>query len=150
VITHALGDNIVGVVAAYSGCVTTGDPVDVSSINNLDGTGGTAVTALSITPSVTDCMILFYTYCDNDRRITGHSGSNPTFTERFDHISTLGGDGGVHGADGIRTTADATGNRTATLTDTAGWGASLIALKPVVVGGTIPLIMHHRKMMGVS
>ena len=105
------------VIASYSGCIASGDPVDVASANSSTVTG--TVTATSVTTTVANTKLLFTGHnWDGDGTLTPPTG----MTERFDGL--------VYLADQDIASAGATGNRTLTLTGQPFWGIFLIALKP--------------------
>jgi hypothetical protein len=117
--THATF-NTQGVLLAYSGAATTGNPID---INVSFGKGvGTTSTALSITTTVDNTLLVV---AGQNWDIDG--ASPPTgFTERFDNLLTI-----FDGA--AQTTAGATGDKTFSPNGSIGsnaWQAWMLAIKP--------------------
>jgi hypothetical protein len=112
-------------ILAYSGCLETGDPVDVFSTNT--GLGST-LTALGVTTTVAAAQLVF---AGNDW--TGGAVKSPPsgMTERFDDL--------VYVAGQLLVAAGATGNRTMTSPNLVGdaWGACLVALKPGSAGPVV-------------
>jgi hypothetical protein len=104
-----------GEIAAYSGCVTSGDPYDVIGTGNT-GTNATA-TAGSITPSVTDTLIVYLETNFDAFTATPPSG----MTERYDAL--------FYSADLAQASSAATGSKAATLTGSSEYVAVLAALK---------------------
>jgi hypothetical protein len=108
------------VMLAYSGCLTSGSPID-SGISTQDGAGGTS-TLSSITTTVANTMLL----------VVGHNwdanGSTPPsgMAERFDHLITVD--------DAVQASAGASGTRTISPngTTSGNWQAWMFALKPDV------------------
>lgn len=127
-ITHTAGDSIVARIAVFRGVTTSGDPYSVKSVNST-GASVTA-TALAVIPTDADSMIVLAGGQADNSAWSGYSGTNPTFSEAIDNLTTLGTDASIFMANGIRTTADTTGDRTATATRSFQNVAYLIALKP--------------------
>lgn len=147
-VTHAAGNSIFGVIGAFRGCKTAGDPfTDAQSQANAGTT--TTITAPTITPLSGD-FVIFAAACGEGgtnnggaQSITAWSGANPTLTERADYPdSGLGAnliDGGF--ATGP-STGGATGSRTATLSisaqATANSVGALLALTQDAGGSSFP------------
>lgn len=127
-ITHAAGNTIIARITVYRGVITTGDPYSAKSVNTTAASN--TATALAITPTDADSMIVFCGGQADNSAWSGYSGTNPTFTESIDNLTTLGNDASIFLADGRRTTADSTGNRTATASRSFQNVAFLIALTP--------------------
>jgi len=112
------------IICSYSGCLASGNPVDVTSTNSANiGVSATA-TALSVTTTVAETKLIY----------TGHNwdgGGTRTppsgMTERYDSLAYF--------ADQNIASAGATGNRTQALVDANPWAAFLVALKPAAGGG---------------
>jgi hypothetical protein len=114
-VTHAAGDGIVGNVAVYRGCSTASTVINVHSVR-VNAASATC-TADSITPTVDDCMLIFTMHAsDNTTSSAQDFATSPaTIVERFDSSSALGLDEMTSLADGLQTTATASGNATGTL-----------------------------------
>lgn len=127
--THSAGSSQAS-LRAYSGCATSGSPIDASSANS--GTGQ-ITTATGITTTVADTMLL---YAANNWE---GSGTTPPsgFTERFDSI--------INDSDKAQASAGATGNvvqnPNGNINSSEPWTAFLIALKPPS-GGTDTLLAN--------
>jgi hypothetical protein len=107
-----------GVIASYSGCHTSGSPIEAFSQNSAN-TGATA-TGAGIAPSSSNTKLL---YIGNNWDGTKTLAPPTGMTERFDDIAYL--------ADEDRFTSGATGDRTQTLASSgAPWQAYMVALKP--------------------
>jgi hypothetical protein len=111
-----------GVMLAYSGCLTSGSPID-SGISTQDGAGGTS-TLSSITTTVANAMLLAVGQNWDANGSTPPSG----MTERFDHLITVD--------DVIQASAGASGTKTINPngTTSGNWQAWLFALKPAAGG----------------
>lgn len=120
-------------IATYRGADTT-SPINASS--QLNNASSATITATSITPTVADTEVVFIGTTALAGTQSGYSGTNPTFTERYDVNNDAGGatkDISVALASGLKTDTTATGNRTSTATVTAVNNGYLIALKPLVI-----------------
>jgi Right handed beta helix region len=116
--------NTQGAIAAYSGCIASGSPIDVSSVNSATFgalTGTTATGTGVTTTAVNELLVYLQTNWDGTGTLTPPTG----MTERFDGI--------VYIADEGIGTVGATGNRTQTLASTNPWSAFMVALKPATV-----------------
>jgi hypothetical protein len=113
-----------GFALTYRG-VHTGTQIDVTATTN-SGTGTTS-TATGLTTVTNGAMVIFvgHDYGDTANNLTAPTGTTPTFTERIDTALT-------YAADGVMTTAGATGNKTMTSNSNSSnpWAAALIALRP--------------------
>ena len=138
--TGSFGDLTTQVyVAAYSGCIATGDPVDVFSQNGAS-TGSTATyTGVTTTVASTKLVLLGHNW-DGTGTLTPPTGT----TERFDGV--------VYSADEDRASAGATGDRTQTLASSAPWGAFFVALKPAAGTGvyTLPAVAGSYAITGID
>lgn len=138
-------------VAAYSGCKTSGSPINASSQNN--GTG-TTLTATGITTTVADVLGVWLSNDWQGNGTLSPPGGSPTFTERFDSL--------IYAADATFTSAGATGNKTQTSSGNGSenWAAFLIGLEPAsgpvnktldanagsyAVGGTAANLKRNRR-----
>lgn len=123
-VTHATATTQV-VLAAYSGCVGTGLPVEAVSVNR--GIGTTA-TALGITTVSANTMLV---YAGHDWQGSGTLTPPTGFTERFDGL--------VYCADKAQSASGATGNVTLTTANagTDPWDTIMLALSTTGGGGSI-------------
>lgn len=106
----------VGVKAwTYSGCLTSGSPID-----GTPGTGtalSTTASAASTTPSNNNGMVVFVTVDGDNSSWSAQANTDPgTLSEWTDENSNAGDDSSIALADGLQTTAGATGAATATKT----------------------------------
>ena len=115
-------------ISSFSGADAT-SPINASS--QRANASSITVTANAITPSIADTQIVFISgYGDNSTH-SSYSGTNPTFTERFDVRTSLGTDNAIALASGAKTDTTSTGNRTAVATSPAAVNNGyLIALAP--------------------
>lgn len=113
-----------GFALTYRG-VHTGTPLDATTTTNT-GTG-TTTTATGITTVTNGAMVVLvaHDFGDTTNNLTAPTGTTPTFTERIDTAL-------IYVADGVMTTAGATGNKTMTNNSNSfdPWAAALIALRP--------------------
>ena len=125
-----------GIILAYSGGITSGNPIDVSSTNFESG-ADTSVECLTITTTVVDTMIVGLA-----GNINGAGAWTPPsgMTERID-ISTP-----VSAADVTQASAGATGEKVFTAPSSSKDVSFLLAIKPPAAGGiSIPVVYHHRQ-----
>jgi hypothetical protein len=116
-------NNNQAVIASYSGCIASGNPVDVSSGNSASS--GNTATATGVTTTVADTRLI---YTGNNWEALGNLTPPTGMTERYDNLT--------YWSDQAIASAGATGNRTQVVTgSTTPWTAFLIALKPVVAAG---------------
>lgn len=146
-ITHTAGDSIIARISTYRGVRTSGDPYDVKSVNASVGASAT-VTATAITPGNANSMIVFCGGQADNSAYSGYSGTNPTFSEAIDNLTTTGTDASIFLADGIRTTADSTGNRTATATRSFQNVGFMIALVEAAAAVTSLAVPRNAASMG--
>ncbi len=111
--TKPTDDNVLfsGIIAAYRGCPTSGDPL-------VSGTPSEVINAVSDTVTYNDfspgeaCLIVAVAAYNNDETTAGAmSGTDPTFTNRWDVETTGGTDDSLFGYDGTSSGAT-TGSRT--------------------------------------
>ncbi len=123
-ISHCLG------IATYRGVDTT-TPINASS--QLADTGAdTTNNASAITPTTINTEVLFIIGDAQEGTHSAFSGTNPTFTVRFDVNTTLGTDNSIALASGPKTDTTSTGARTATSTIAAVSNGFLVALAPII------------------
>ena len=128
------GNHCCAATAAWSGCITTGDPVN----NQATGTETTSDTSLSfatgISTSVNDCMVLLASSSGVDSNTAQHSAqANANLSgvvERADYQTNSGGGGGFELVEGGLATAGAIGTWTATLATASPKAYISFALKP--------------------
>lgn len=136
------GNHCIAQIFTYQGVVTTGDPWDVTGGGADDGPPvDTSVSATGVTTTVTDTLIVVAVAQGRDANSTstfsGWSNVNLTgIAERADFARNNGDGGGFGVMDGVKATAGATGNTTATLSDAFRNAFLTIALKPPPPAGT--------------
>ena len=148
--TNDPGDHIIARIVAFSGCITIGDPFNVTA-GGTNTSSQTVVEVPSVTTTYDGCMILAAVSFGID---VGSDGTdafvdcyNNNLTDcvpYIDDFTTSGNGGGLGFAVGIKTLKGATGVTTLETGDPcrkAMWCGALIPL-----GGT-PIIMHHFNMM---
>lgn len=128
VITHAAGDAIIARIAVFNGVRTSGDPHDVKSAQANASSATT--TAAAITPGTAGSRIVWMGGIGDDGAYSAYSGTNPTFVEHIDNLTTLGADASIAMASGDKTDTTTTGNRTATNARTNVNVGFMIALVP--------------------
>lgn len=110
-------------IAAYSGCITTGSPIDAVSANS--GTTGTQATALSVTTTVADALLVIF---DHSWDAAGHAAPSG-FTERHEFQTTIN--------DAGQASAGASGNKGPYAVGNVSsnpWQSWMFALKPASTG----------------
>lgn len=119
-----------GVVVAYSGCSTTGDPQDATATSN-QGTSTTG-TATGLT-TVTDGAMIVAIYASFEG-IAAQAAGPSGLTERYDSAED------IYWADGVQATHGASGNKVlgTALSASNHWGAVLVALAPDTGGSGLP------------
>jgi len=131
-VSHSAGDCIIGGIAAFRGCISSGSPVQ--NQGSTSGSTGTQ-TGTDMTPSADDCMVLFCTGRADDDSYSAITNWTVAFEDsaggtQNNYGSSLGGDGSVAVYYRLQTTATATGTLTATTAATDAWASVIIALKP--------------------
>lgn len=130
--------NMLGVIVAYRGCETSGDPWDGTPATyqvTADADISTSVTFPGITTSVADVLYVMVLYTDENAGtansvVGAFTNSNlASITERADQSQSANLGGGIAIVDGSKASAGAIGNSTATLTSGAqrrqGFGVGL-------------------------
>lgn len=121
------------VIAGFRGCVTSGDPWDVSN-GGIDAVSTTAAVVTGNTTTVADCLIAIFiasgedTLTDQFSLYTNLDLAN--ITERYDFMTDQGNGGGVGMATGEKASAGAYGNTAVTLANASTKAFCTIALKP--------------------
>jgi hypothetical protein len=134
--TSSSGDHQIGYIMAFSGCIATGNPWDVTS-GNVKDTLDTAVSITGATTTVADCLVVAISTRNNDVAGAAFSAWANTdlvnLTERGDGGGVAGTGGGIGVACGEKAAAGAYGATTATTAANATNACMSIALKPPVV-----------------
>lgn len=110
-------------IAAYSGCITTGDPQDATASTN-QGTDASAEGTAITTANANSMLVYVLSKWDWGRTATPPSGMN----ERVDGTAN-------YLADVLQVAAGSTGTKTATLNSATVWITVLLALKDAAAGG---------------
>lgn len=142
------GDHQMGRIIAFSGCITSGNPYDVTAPGTTDvSPGDTTVSIAGDTTTVADCLVIAATGQTGTATDTAEfsawtNASLSSLTERIDNRNTVGTVGAALGvATGGKAAAGAYSATTATSADTAARVCISLALKPVVaVGGFATII----------
>ncbi|OGA41330.1 MAG: hypothetical protein A3G26_10940 [Betaproteobacteria bacterium RIFCSPLOWO2_12_FULL_65_110] len=128
------GNHAYARILTYRGVVVTGDPWDVTG-GGVKGTASTSVTVTGVTTTVPNTLILQAVARDNDSAagaFSAQANANlASIAERSDAGTTSGNGGGIGIWDGVKATAGATGDTTATVTSSVN-AFLTIALKPAV------------------
>ena len=131
--TKATDNNIffAGVISAWRGCKTTGSPIDATTPTVSNNASSDTVTYATFNPTETDAYVVAIGIYANDLTTAGSiSGTDPTFTNRFDIETSTGSDCSFFAYSGTSTGA-ATGARSHSTTSSAdainqGWLFGLI------------------------
>ena len=110
-----------GAIAAYSGAIASGNPIDAFGSGNVGGSNTSAV-ATSITTTVANTLVVFGSH---------QFHLPPTLTPPAGMAERLDADLSYF-ADVSQAAAGATGSKTSTLSAADFWSANLIALKPAI------------------
>ncbi len=128
------GNHTIALISAWRGCVATGDPIHQSQSSSEGGLGpdrNTGVSAVGVTTTIADAMIVIFHTSGDEQSISGWTNGNlVSITEAIDEVSSAGADGSIHAAYGILAAAGASGTTTATLSGSemdANW---VLALEP--------------------
>jgi hypothetical protein len=133
------------VTVSFIGCVTDGDPWNVTS-GGTDTTSDTSLNATGDTTTVADCLVVVACSTGQDANNAQFTawGSNeltpvlPTNLPEADDVCTnLGGGGGVGVAYGGKAVAGTYNDTTATLANASTKGFITIALKPAVMTSSL-------------
>lgn len=117
-------------ISSFSG-VSNLAPVNTSS--QRANSSSLTITADAVTPSIANSELIFISGYGDDVTHASYSGTNPTFSERFDAGTIDGTDSAVALASGIKTDTTSSGSRTATASGTAAVNNGfLVALTPAV------------------
>lgn len=134
------GDHVYARIITYRGVINTGNPWDVTG-GGVKASSSSSVTVTGVTTTVPDTLIVQVVSRSNDRsdaEFSAETNANLTgIGERSDGGTASGNGGGFAVWDGVKATAGATGNTTATLSRSSINAFLTIALKPTL---TLP---HH-------
>lgn len=108
-----------GVIAIFSGCLTSATPIDASAPTTSANASSDTVTYADFNPTETDAYVVAVGTYNNDLTTAGSiSGTNPTLTNRWDLETGTGSDGSLFGYSGS-SDGSATGARSHSTTSTA-------------------------------
>lgn len=126
------GNHVYARIITYRNVINTGNPWDVTG-GGVKAAASTAATVTGVTTTVPDTLIVQAVARDNDSTAAAFSAQANAnlagIAERSDAGTTSGNGGGFAVWDGIKATAGATGNTTATVTSSIN-AFLTIALKP--------------------
>lgn len=132
------GDHAIGQILAFRGCVTSGDPWDVTSGDT--GASSTSVSIPGDTTTVANCLVVLVVANATDTatpQTSGYTNADlASLTERVDYNSIIGNGGGFAVVTGTKAAAGAYGATAATLATASVQGRMSIALKPAGVSWT--------------
>lgn len=134
----AVAGHMTACVLGFSGCITSGSPIDVYAETSL--AAGTAQTWSAVTTTGADRMVVCVGTRDDDLAGASQSAfANASLTgvaENCDGGTALGTGGGIFGGHGVKAAAGSSGASTST---TASCNSALLtfALLPVPGGGMI-------------
>lgn len=139
-VTNAFSNHGYAVILTFRGCVTTGNPWDVTS-GGINDTADGALSATGDTTTVADCLVVFVAGRGSDFATdvySAESAANLTsLTEQHDAGTAIGNGGGVGVWHGLRSTAGAYGPLTANIAGTSVSDAFIsIAFKPPSAAAT--------------
>jgi hypothetical protein len=144
-VTHSGGSSIIARIAAFSGCVASGTPIDTPAEPFPSANGdSTTVTTNNFTPAVANEMIVFAIGQPSNTSFSGYSGTNPTFTEGFDSAKGTIPVVSIALAYGNSTSTSALGARTATSGASNLSVGALFGLKPYVRASLVAPHPVHR------
>lgn len=131
------GDHNIAFILTFRGCITTGNPYDVTAGDT--GTSDTAVSVPGDTTTAADCLVVAACAHATDTgtaQFSGWANADLTDVAEFrDQANQAGHGGGIGVATGGKATAGAYGATTATLATASAQARLSIALKPAA-GGT--------------
>ncbi|MEK7438957.1 MAG: DUF6701 domain-containing protein [Pseudomonadota bacterium] len=126
------GNHVYARILTYRNVVSAGNPWDVTG-GGVKTPASTSVTVTGVTTTVADTLVVQAAARDNDSSAAAFSAQTNVnlsgITERHDAGTTQGNGGGFAVWDGYKATAGATGNTTATVTNSINAFLS-IALRP--------------------
>lgn len=115
-LTSDSGDHQIGRIIAVRGCVTSGDPWNIT-VGGNENTADTSVTIPGETTTVANCLIIAACCHGSDATVTFSSWTNANLsdlTEYIDDSTTDGTGGGIALATGGKAVAGAYGDTTVT------------------------------------
>lgn len=138
------GDHGTGGIVVVRGCITTGSPIDDTG-GGVNGTPGTTATIPGLTTTVARCLVLAAASRDNDSASQAQfsawanadlgDGTAAGTAELFEIGTAINNGGGFGVAYGVKGTAGAVGDTTATIATSVVSGYHSLALKPPAAGG---------------
>ena len=134
------GDHVYARIITYRGVISTGSPWDVTA-GGIKSTASTTVTVTGVTTTVADTLIVQAVARDRDSTNAHFSAETnvnlASIAERSDAGTTSGNGGGFAVWDGVFAGTGATGNTTATISNSVVNAFITIALKPVAGSGSV-------------
>lgn len=137
------GNHVYARILTYRGVIDSGDPWDVTG-GGVKAVASTSVTVTGVTTTVPDTLIVQAVARDNDSAAAAFSaqanGNLTGIAEQSDDGTNSGNGGGIGIWDGVKATAGATGDTTATVTSSIN-AFLTIALRPgsiTLADGTDP------------
>lgn len=133
--TSDSGDHQLGRIIAVRGCITTGNPWDITA-GSVEATSDTTVSFPTVTTTMDDTLVVLAMAgslpdATGTANFSAWTNSNlSSITERTDNTVTAGNGAALGVATGVKTTAGATGASTATLAQSANKAMMTIALRP--------------------
>ena len=108
-----------GVISAWRGCITTATPIDATTPSVSANASSDTVTYATFDPTETAAFVVAIGFYNQDLTTAGSiSGTDPSFTNRWDLETGTGSDASIFGYGGSSTGA-ATGARSHSTTSTA-------------------------------
>lgn len=124
------GNHQSGIIHVIRGCVATGNPFSATS-GDGEATADTSASIAGATTSTIDNLVLIILAGGNEATVSGWTNSDLTsVTEQSDDLHTLGNDGHIAAATGIRATAGAYGATTATTSASVSHAGITMAMTP--------------------
>jgi len=142
--TSDSGNHQLGRIVAFRGCVTSGNPWDVTA-GGVEATADTSGAIPGATTTVANTLVVAAIAtslpdADGTANFSAWTNANLTsVTERTDNTTVTGNGGGLGVVTGVKATAGAYGNTTVTCGTAAVKGMVSIALKPGGGGGSPPV-----------
>lgn len=138
------GNHVYARILTYRGVISSGNPWDVTA-GGIKATASTSVTVTGVTTTVPDTLIVQAVSHDRDNtaaHFSGQTNANLTgIAERSDEGTNSGNGGGFAVWDGVKLTVGATGNTTATITNSVDNAFLTIALRE-----NPPVLFSHWRM----
>lgn len=151
--TGGTTDHVIAFIAAWSGCITSGDPWNIT-VGGVEDVSDTSLSATGGTTTVADCLVVITSSTGTDSDTAQHSAQAnadlTSVTERQDVCTNTGGGGGVQATEGAKATAGTFGATTATLATASTKGFLSIALKPFFYVPTARISKIERKTGSIS